>query len=197
MQRSAPAPVLALVVRVPGLSASLIAQHERERGEPRIQLFDSLQTPFDDVNGGDLPGSKRLLEFVDCQVVELIPHRCLPKDMVEMGSVFRNASSSRMTTTRVARLKEAGAVIVGKMNMHTLGMGTTGLESCFGPAQNPWNEDFIPGGSSSGSAAAVAAGLCYATLHRERGDALRARWALRFSSLSDGPFLLCREGPCH
>ena len=39
-----------------------------------------------------------------------------------------------------------------------------GLESCFGPVRNPWNEDFIPGGSSSGSAAAVAAGLCYATL---------------------------------
>jgi aspartyl-tRNA(Asn)/glutamyl-tRNA(Gln) amidotransferase subunit A len=50
------------------------------------------------------------------------------------------------------------------MNMHTLGMGTTGLESVFGPVHNPWNDRFIPGGSSSGSAAAVAAGLCYATL---------------------------------
>jgi aspartyl-tRNA(Asn)/glutamyl-tRNA(Gln) amidotransferase subunit A len=70
----------------------------------------------------------------------------------------------RVDAASVARLKEAGAVIVGKMNMHTLGTGTTGLESCFGPVQNPWNHDFIPGGSSSGSAAAVAAGLCYATL---------------------------------
>jgi aspartyl-tRNA(Asn)/glutamyl-tRNA(Gln) amidotransferase subunit A len=50
------------------------------------------------------------------------------------------------------------------MNMHTLGMGTTGLESYFGPVKNPWNADYIPGGSSSGSAAAVASGLCYATL---------------------------------
>jgi aspartyl-tRNA(Asn)/glutamyl-tRNA(Gln) amidotransferase subunit A len=64
----------------------------------------------------------------------------------------------------VANLKAAGAIIVGKTNMHQLGMGTTGLDSFFGPARNPWNEEYIPGGSSSGSAAAVAAGMCYATL---------------------------------
>jgi aspartyl-tRNA(Asn)/glutamyl-tRNA(Gln) amidotransferase subunit A len=64
----------------------------------------------------------------------------------------------------VRRLKDAGAIIVGKTNMHSLGMGTTGLESAFGPAKNPWNPDFITGGSSSGSAAAVASGMCCATL---------------------------------
>jgi aspartyl-tRNA(Asn)/glutamyl-tRNA(Gln) amidotransferase subunit A len=63
----------------------------------------------------------------------------------------------------VAKLKEAGAIIVGKMNMHKLGMGTTGLESYFGPVHNPWNHEYIPGGSSSGSAAAVASGMCYVT----------------------------------
>jgi aspartyl-tRNA(Asn)/glutamyl-tRNA(Gln) amidotransferase subunit A len=64
----------------------------------------------------------------------------------------------------VAKLKEAGAIIVGKMNMHRLGMGTTGLDSYFGPVRNPWDVDHIPGGSSAGSAAAVASGMCYATL---------------------------------
>ena len=64
----------------------------------------------------------------------------------------------------VARLKEAGAIILGKMNMHRLGMGTTGTDSDFGPVRNPWNVEYIPGGSSSGSAAAVATGMCYATL---------------------------------
>ena len=64
----------------------------------------------------------------------------------------------------VAKLKRAGAIVIGKTNMHTLGSGTTGLESAFGPVRNPRNADYIPGGSSSGSAAAVAAGLCYATL---------------------------------
>jgi aspartyl-tRNA(Asn)/glutamyl-tRNA(Gln) amidotransferase subunit A len=64
----------------------------------------------------------------------------------------------------VRRLKDAGAIIVGKTNMHALGMGTTGLQSAFGPVRNPWNPEFIAGGSSSGSAAAVATGMCYATL---------------------------------
>jgi aspartyl-tRNA(Asn)/glutamyl-tRNA(Gln) amidotransferase subunit A len=64
----------------------------------------------------------------------------------------------------VAKLVDAGAVIVGKMNMHRLGEGTTGMDSDFGPVRNPWNAEFIPGGSSSGSAAAVASGMCYATL---------------------------------
>jgi aspartyl-tRNA(Asn)/glutamyl-tRNA(Gln) amidotransferase subunit A len=64
----------------------------------------------------------------------------------------------------VRKLNEAGAIIVGKTNMHMLGMGTTGLQSCFGPVVNPWNADFVTGGSSSGSAAAVASGTCCATL---------------------------------
>jgi len=64
----------------------------------------------------------------------------------------------------VAKLTNAGAIVVGKTNMHRLGMGTTGLESAYGPVRNPWNDAYIPGGSSSGSAAAVAAGLCYASL---------------------------------
>jgi len=64
----------------------------------------------------------------------------------------------------VTQLKEAGAIVVGKLNMHELGMGTTSLISCFGEVHNPWNTDYVAGGSSGGSAAAVAAGLCYATV---------------------------------
>ena len=70
----------------------------------------------------------------------------------------------RQDAVSVAKLKRAGAIVIGKTNMHKLGMGTTGLDSCFGPVTNPWNATYIPGGSSSGSAAAVATGLCYATL---------------------------------
>ncbi|MBV8106312.1 MAG: amidase [Hyphomicrobiales bacterium] len=69
-----------------------------------------------------------------------------------------------MDAASVTKLRDAGAIIIGKTNMHTLGMGTTGLESCFGPVRNPWNPDFIAGGSSSGSAVAVASGMCWATL---------------------------------
>jgi aspartyl-tRNA(Asn)/glutamyl-tRNA(Gln) amidotransferase subunit A len=64
----------------------------------------------------------------------------------------------------VARLRDAGAVLVGKTNMHKLGMGTTSLDSNFGPVVNPWSASHVAGGSSGGSAAAVAAGLCFATV---------------------------------
>jgi aspartyl-tRNA(Asn)/glutamyl-tRNA(Gln) amidotransferase subunit A len=92
------------------------------------------------------------------------------KDFYDTGGIkttaafehFRNRIPKK-DAAGVERLKKAGAIIVGKTNLHTLGMGTTGLESCFGPAKNPWNSGYIPGGSSSGSAAAVASGLCYAT----------------------------------
>src|SRR5262249_30876971 len=63
-----------------------------------------------------------------------------------------------------SQLKDAGAVIIGKTNMHELGMGTTALVSYYGPVHGPWNANYIAGGSSGGSAAAVASGMCYATL---------------------------------
>jgi hypothetical protein len=77
----------------------------------------------------------------------------------------------------VDKLKAACAIIIGKTNMRTLGMGTTGLESSFGAVKNPWNPEYIPGGSSSGSAAAVASGLCYATLDTDAIDSCRLRAA--------------------
>jgi len=64
----------------------------------------------------------------------------------------------------VTQLREAGAVLLGKTNMHTLGKGTTSLDSHFGPVVNPWSEQHVAGGSSGGSAVAVAAGLCFATI---------------------------------
>jgi aspartyl-tRNA(Asn)/glutamyl-tRNA(Gln) amidotransferase subunit A len=64
----------------------------------------------------------------------------------------------------VAKVKAAGAIVVGKTNMHQLAMGTTSVISHFGSVRNPWNPDYIAGGSSGGSAAALAAGLCYATI---------------------------------
>jgi aspartyl-tRNA(Asn)/glutamyl-tRNA(Gln) amidotransferase subunit A len=64
----------------------------------------------------------------------------------------------------VKRLRQAGATLIGKTNMDALGMATTGLTSYFGPVRNPWNSDYVTGGSSAGSAAAVAAGICFATV---------------------------------
>jgi len=73
----------------------------------------------------------------------------------------------------VRRLRRAGAIVIGKTNMDALGMATTGLTSYFGPVRNPWNSDYVTGGSSAGSAAAVAAGLCFATLDTDAVGSVR------------------------
>ncbi len=62
--------------------------------------------------------------------------------------------------TAVAKLREAGTVLLGKLNMHEFASGGTNESSQFGPVHNPWNLDHMPGGSSGGSGAALAAGMC-------------------------------------
>jgi aspartyl-tRNA(Asn)/glutamyl-tRNA(Gln) amidotransferase subunit A len=73
----------------------------------------------------------------------------------------------------VRRLKAAGAVIVGKQNMHEFALGATSAASHFGPVHNPWNRDYVAGGSSGGSAAAVAASLCYGALGSDTGGSVQ------------------------
>src|SRR5712671_560467 len=73
----------------------------------------------------------------------------------------------------VVQLKEAGAVILGKTNMHEFAYGVTSNNPHFGPVRNPWDLDRIPGGSSGGSAAALAAGLCYGSIGTDTGGSIR------------------------
>ena len=78
----------------------------------------------------------------------------------------------------VLRLKEAGAVILGKTNMHEFAYGVTSNNPHFGPVRNPWYLARIPGGSSGGSAAAVAAGLCFGSIGTDTGGSIRIPAAL-------------------
>jgi aspartyl-tRNA(Asn)/glutamyl-tRNA(Gln) amidotransferase subunit A len=71
------------------------------------------------------------------------------------------------------RLLAAGAVIVGKTNLHEFAMGGTSATSYYGPVRNPWALERNPGGSSGGSAAAVATDLCYAALGTDTGGSIR------------------------
>src|SRR3989454_9525134 len=71
------------------------------------------------------------------------------------------------------RLREAGAVLLGKTNMHEFAYGVTSNNPHFGPVRNPWDLTRIPGGSSGGSAAAVAAGLCFGSIGTDTRGSIR------------------------
>ncbi len=78
----------------------------------------------------------------------------------------------------VRRLRDAGAILLGKLNMDECAYGVTSTSGYFGAVRNPWNEDHVAGGSSGGPAAAVSAGLCYGALGTDTGGSIRqpAAW---------------------
>jgi aspartyl-tRNA(Asn)/glutamyl-tRNA(Gln) amidotransferase subunit A len=102
------------------------------------------------------------------------------KDLIDVAGTPTTAAS-RVREGHVAAhdagvvvaLREAGAVIVGKTNLHEFAFGTTNDESAFGPAHNPYDVTRSPGGSSGGSAASVAAGMALATLGTDTGGSIR------------------------
>ncbi len=102
------------------------------------------------------------------------------KDLVDTAGV-RTTAASGVFKDRVPaedaeivrRLKAAGAVFLGKLNLHEFAYGGSSAISYFGPVHNPWNLDYSPGGSSGGSAAAVAAQLCYGAIGSDTGGSIR------------------------
>lgn len=107
------------------------------------------------------------------------------KDLIDAAGV-RTTAASRVFENRVPsedaevarRLREAGAVIVGKNNLHEFAYGGSSLVSYFGDTHNPRNAAHIAGGSSGGSAAAVVAGLCYAAIGTDTAGSIREPAAL-------------------
>ena len=89
------------------------------------------------------------------------------------GSKILSEFVPRHDAVVVRKLKEAGAVILGKTNLHEFAYGVTSNNPHFGPVHNPWDLSRIPGGSSGGSAAAVAAGLCYGSMGTDTGGSIR------------------------
>lgn len=107
------------------------------------------------------------------------------KDLFDVGGVVTTAGSRLLATnmaTRdsavVERLRTSHAVLVGKTNLHEWAFGVTNQNPHFGPAKNPWDDTRVPGGSSGGSAVAVATGMAFAALGSDTGGSIRIPAAL-------------------
>jgi aspartyl-tRNA(Asn)/glutamyl-tRNA(Gln) amidotransferase subunit A len=102
------------------------------------------------------------------------------KDLLDVGGVATTAASrvreghvAERDAAAIAHLRQAGAVFVGKTNLHEFAFGTTNEDSAFGPARNPHDPSRSPGGSSGGSAASVATGMALATIGTDTGGSIR------------------------
>jgi aspartyl-tRNA(Asn)/glutamyl-tRNA(Gln) amidotransferase subunit A len=107
------------------------------------------------------------------------------KDNIDTGGVLTTAASGvfkdRIPTEDaevVVRLKRAGVILLGKLNLHEFALGGTSAVTYYGPVRNPWDLERVAGGSSGGSAAAVAAGMCFGALGTDTGGSIRIPAAL-------------------
>jgi aspartyl-tRNA(Asn)/glutamyl-tRNA(Gln) amidotransferase subunit A len=102
------------------------------------------------------------------------------KDLIDTAGVKTTCGSQLLAqhvpsddAEIVRRLRRAGAVVIGKQNLQEFAWGGTSASSYYGPVHNPWDVQRIPGGSSGGSAAAVAAGMCFGSIGTDTGGSIR------------------------
>jgi aspartyl-tRNA(Asn)/glutamyl-tRNA(Gln) amidotransferase subunit A len=106
-------------------------------------------------------------------VIGIKDNLCYKGHITSAGSRMLQNYRSPYNATAIERLLEAGAIIIGRLNCDEFAMGGSNENSAFGPVLNPHNHQLVPGGSSGGSAAAVAAGLCDASLGSDTGGSIR------------------------
>ncbi|MCE9666434.1 amidase [Myxococcus stipitatus] len=158
----------------------LQAAIERLEGQERMGLFIARKP--DQVLRAAEASAERLRAGRALSVLDGVP--VVLKDEVDLagfpttlGTKFRHQVAAEDSTV-AARLKAAGALILGKANMNEIGINPIGLNPHHGAARNPWNRGHITGGSSSGSAAVVAAGLCPLSIGADGGGSIRIPAAL-------------------
>jgi aspartyl-tRNA(Asn)/glutamyl-tRNA(Gln) amidotransferase subunit A len=149
----------------------------------RIVAYDSRLNAYISVHGEDALFQARELDREQTEGNLRGPLHGIPialKDNIDTAGIPTTAASGvyrsripREDAEVTRRLRKAGAVILGKLNLHEFAAGGTGHVSAFGPTRNPWNVDHVPGGSSSGSGAAVAGRLCLAALGTDTGGSIR------------------------
>jgi Asp-tRNA(Asn)/Glu-tRNA(Gln) amidotransferase A subunit family amidase len=151
-----------------------------DSGKERLGLFIS-RKPEEVLRAAEAAG-ERLRAGKPLSVLDGVP--VVLKDEIDLagfpttlGTKFRTQVATADSTV-ATRLKAAGAIILGKVNMNEIGINPIGLNPHHGAARNPWNRGHITGGSSSASAAAVAAGVCPVSIGADGGGSIRIPAAL-------------------
>ena len=149
----------------------------------RIDRYNPALNAFITVTAEQALAEARAMEAEQARGVWRGPLHGIPialKDNIDTAGVHTTAASELFSdrvpsedAEIVRRLKEAGAILLGKLNLHEFACGGTSDVSFFGPVHNPWALDRIAGGSSGGSAAAVAADLCFAALGTDSLGSIR------------------------
>ncbi len=158
---------LGRIERCDGVLRSYITLNEEECRRTLAQSAASRR-----VGAGDAP---RTLDFMPLAVKDNI---CTKGLRTTCASRVLDQYVPPYDATAVARLRKEGVLLLGKTNLDEFGMGSSTENSCFGPTKNPWDLSRVPGGSSGGSAAAVAAGLAVAALGSDTGGSARQPAAL-------------------
>jgi Asp-tRNA(Asn)/Glu-tRNA(Gln) amidotransferase A subunit family amidase len=147
-----------------------------QQGDPRMNIFIAWQR--DDILSQARNSTERFRRGEILGLLDGVP--VAVKDEVDMvpfpttvGTRFLARGPAKQDSTVVARMRAAGALLIGKANMHEIGIGVNGLNPHHGTARNPYNPNHHTGGSSSGPAAAVAAGICPVAIGADGGGSIR------------------------
>jgi aspartyl-tRNA(Asn)/glutamyl-tRNA(Gln) amidotransferase subunit A len=160
---------------VPAREFALAVLSRIESLQPTINAFISLtpELALADAKRVDSARARKRRLPLDGQPIGVKDNIDVAGYPATAGARFLKDNIASQDATVVRRLRAAGAVIVGKTNMHELAFGGTTRNEFYGTCRNPWNLDRIPGGSSGGSGAAVAADMCAGALGTDTGGSVR------------------------